>query len=57
VNVPELEDTVYGAILFGMLEQQWAELPADDDGDELAFRCIRAAYGRGYVDALEQPRP
>lgn len=50
---PAIEDDPTCAELLAKLPQEWAQVPADSDGKEVALRFIRAAYGRGYVTALE----
>lgn len=43
---PEFED------LLASLPVSWAHLPVDQDGELLVGAYLRAAYGRGYVQAL-----
>lgn len=42
------------ADLLASLPVAWANLPVDQDGELLAAAYMRAAYGRGYVQALEE---
>lgn len=40
--------------LLASLPSTWAVVPADESGEDVAFGFIRAAYGAGYVRALEE---
>lgn len=42
------------ADLLDSLPISWAHLPVDQDGELLAAAYLRAAYGRGYVQALTE---
>ncbi len=33
--------------------REWAQLDADDDGEELAMALMRKAYAQGYVAGLK----
>lgn len=40
--------------LLAQLPSEWANVPADQNGEGLALAFIRAAYAAGYVDALTE---
>lgn len=48
---PSVDDPEFGQLL-ASLPAVWAEVPAEQSGEEIAFAFVRAAYGRGYVRAL-----
>lgn len=41
------------AKLLADLPAAWADVPSDEDGLELVAAFLRAAYGHGYMTALE----
>lgn len=53
MNPPAIEDDPRCVVLLERLPEEWAQVPADNDGEAVALAFIRAAYGRGYVTALE----
>lgn len=49
---PFVVDDKYDELL-ASLPATWAVVPADESGVDVAFGFVRAAYGAGYVRALE----
>lgn len=45
---PELQE------LLAELPQEWAQIPADEDGKALFLAYMRQAYGAGYIRALSE---
>lgn len=50
---PEPEGNQNWLTLIDGLPELWSSVKADEDGMEVAAAHIRAAYGIGYVEALE----
>ncbi len=54
MSAPNPDDDPRFAELMEALPEEWAHVPAESDGAEMALAFARAAYGRGYVKALEE---
>ena len=53
MTAPEPEANPEWERLMDGLAELWAAVPADDGGLETAAAHIRAAYGVGYMEALQ----